>query len=307
MPIPDYQSLMLPVLQIAAEGETKVAIVADIIADDLGMTPEERETMLPSGKQRLLHNRIHWAKFYMSKAGLIDTPKRGFFIASDSGRKLLASSPQRIDNETLKNIPEFLAFYRSNGSHAPTNENLLTKAATDADTTPEEQVDAAQAVLNKILRADILERILANTPTFFERVIVDLLVGMGYGGSHENAALRLGRSGDSGIDGVIDEDRLGLDRIYVQAKRYASHITVQRPDIQAFVGSLVGYGATKGVFVTTSKFSSGAKDYANQIPQRVILIDGNRLTELMIEHDVGVRTSRTISLKRIDENFFAEE
>jgi len=307
MPIPDYQSLMLPVLQIAAEGETKVAIVADIIADDLGMTPEERETMLPSGKQRLLHNRIHWAKFYMSKAGLIDTPKRGFFIASDSGRKLLASSPQRIDNETLKNIPEFLAFYRSNGSHAPTNENLLTKAATDADTTPEEQVDAAQAVLNKILRADILERILANTPTFFERVIVDLLVGMGYGGSHENAALRLGRSGDSGIDGVVDEDRLGLDRIYVQAKRYASHITVQRPDIQAFVGSLVGYGATKGVFVTTSKFSSGAKDYANQIPQRVILIDGNRLTELMIEHDVGVRTSRTISLKRIDENFFAEE
>lgn len=307
MPIPDYQSLMLPVLQIAAEGETKVAIVADIIADDLGMTPEERETMLPSGKQRLLHNRIHWAKFYMSKAGLIDTPKRGFFIASDSGRKLLVSSPQRIDNETLKNIPEFLAFYRSNGSHAPTNENLLTKAATDADTTPEEQVDAAQAVLNKILRADILERILANTPTFFERVIVDLLVGMGYGGSHENAALRLGRSGDSGIDGVVDEDRLGLDRIYVQAKRYASHITVQRPDIQAFVGSLVGYGATKGVFVTTSKFSSGAKDYANQIPQRVILIDGNRLTELMIEHDVGVRTSRTISLKRIDENFFAEE
>jgi len=307
MPIPDYQSLMLPVLQIAAEGETKVAIVADIIADDLGMTPEERETMLPSGKQRLLHNRIHWAKFYMSKAGLIDTPKRGFFIASDSGRKLLASSPQRIDNETLKNIPEFLAFYRSNGSHTPTNENLLTKAATDADTTPEEQVDAAQAVLNKILRADILERILANTPTFFERVIVDLLVGMGYGGSHENAALRLGRSGDSGIDGVVDEDRLGLDRIYVQAKRYASHITVQRSDIQAFVGSLVGYGATKGVFVTTSKFSSGAKDYANQIPQRVILIDGNRLTELMIEHDVGVRTSRTISLKRIDENFFAEE
>ena len=307
MPIPDYQSLMLPVLQIAAEGETKVAIVADIIADDLGMTPEERETMLPSGKQRLLHNRIHWAKFYMSKAGLIDTPKRGFFIASDSGRKLLASSPQRIDNETLKNIPEFLAFYRSNGSHTPTNENLLTKAATDADTTPEEQVDAAQAVLNKILRADILERILANTPTFFERVIVDLLVGMGYGGSHENAALRLGRSGDSGIDGVVDEDRLGLDRIYVQAKRYASHITVQRPDIQAFVGSLVGYGATKGVFVTTSKFSSGAKDYANQIPQRVILLDGNRLTELMIEHDVGVRTSRTISLKRLDDNFFAEE
>lgn len=263
--------------------------------------------MLPSGKQRLLHNRIHWAKFYMGKAGLTVTPKRGFFIASEAGRKLLAGSPKRIDNETLKKIPEFLEFYQSNGSTASTNEKPAAKAAASADATPEEQVDAAQAILNKILRADILERIRENTPTFFERVIVDLLVGMGYGGSHEKAALRLGRSGDSGIDGVIDEDRLGLDRIYVQAKRYAAHVSVQRPEIQAFVGSLVGFGAAKGVFVTTSRFSSGAKEYADQIPQRVILIDGDRLTELMTEYDVGVRVSRTISLKRIDEDFFSEE
>ena len=305
MTIPDYQSLMLPVLQLSAEGETKVPIASEKIADGLGLTQEERDEM--SGKQRLLHNRIHWAKFYMSKADLIDTPKRGFFVASEAGHKLLASSPTRIDNETLKRIPEFLEFYQSSGSAASMNEKTAAKAAADADVTPEEQVDAAQAVLNKILRAEILERIRENTPTFFERVIVDLLVGMGYGGSHEKAALRLGRSGDSGIDGVIDEDRLGLDRIYVQAKRYAAHVSVQRPEIQAFVGSLVGFGATKGVFVTTSRFSSGAKDYAEQIPQRVILIDGDRLTELMTEHDVGVRTSRTISLKRIDEDFFSEE
>lgn len=307
MTIPDYQSLMLPVLQLSAEGETKVPIAAEKIADGLDLTQEDRDEMLPSGKQRLLHNRIHWAKFYMVKAGLIDTPKRGFFVASEAGRKLLASSPKRIDNETLKKIPEFLEFYQSSGNNTSSNEQPAAKAAADAEATPEEQVDAAQAVLNKILRADILERIRENTPTFFERVIVDLLVGMGYGGSHENAALRLGRSGDSGIDGVIDEDRLGLDRIYVQAKRYAAHVSVQRPEIQAFVGSLVGFGATKGVFVTTSRFSSGAQEYAEQIPQRVILIDGDRLTELMIEHDVGVRTSRTISLKRIDENFFSEE
>ena len=147
---------------------------------------------------------------------------------------------------------------------------------------------------------------LANKPSFFERVIVDLLVGMGYGGSHQAAALRLGKSGDSGVDGVIDEDRLGLDRIYVQAKRYAAGNSVHRPEVQAFVGSLVGFGASKGVFVTTSAFSAGAHKYVRHLPQRVVLIDGARLTELMIEHDVGVRMNRSIAVKRLDEDFFEE-
>ncbi|WP_294010498.1 restriction endonuclease [Sphingomonas sp.] len=161
--------------------------------------------------------------------------------------------------------------------------------------------------MQSALRADLLQRILDNSPTFFERVIVDLLVAMGYGGSHENAAQRLGKSGDGGVDGVIDEDRLGLDRIYIQAKRYAAHVGVGRSEIQGFVGSLVGFGATKGVFVTTSSFSANAVAYAKHLPQRVILIDGQRLTELMVEHDVGVRLDRAIAIKKLDEDFFSEE
>lgn len=160
--------------------------------------------------------------------------------------------------------------------------------------------------MQSALRAELLERIVQNTPAFFEQLIVDLLIAMGYGGSHKNAAIQLGRSGDGGVDGVINEDRLGLDRVYVQAKRYAD-TTVGRPDVQAFVGSLVGHGATKGVFVTTSTFSSQARDYIKHLAQRVILIDGNRLTDLMIEYSVGVRVSRRIGFKRLDEDFFAED
>lgn len=173
--------------------------------------------------------------------------------------------------------------------------------------TPEEQIDAAQAVLHQALKADLLQRILAQSPAFFERVIVYLLVGMGYGGSHENAARRLGKSGDGGIDGVIDEDRLGLDRIYVQAKRYASHVSVGRPEVQGFLGSLVGVGAAKGVFVTTSSFSAPATDFVRHLPQRIVLIDGDRLADLMIEHGVGVRIARTVEVKRLDEDFFVED
>jgi restriction system protein len=187
------------------------------------------------------------------------------------------------------------------------SEKPVAASVSTAAATPEEQVEAAQNVLHAALKAELLQRILDNTPTFFERVIVDLLVGMGYGGSHENAALRLGKSGDGGVDGVIDEDRLGLDRIYIQAKRYAAHVTVGRGEVQGFVGSLVGFGATKGVFVTTSSFSSNAVAYAKHLPQRIILIDGSRLTELMVEHDVGVRLSRAIAIKRVDEDFFTDE
>lgn len=173
--------------------------------------------------------------------------------------------------------------------------------------TPEEQIETAHAALQTALRGDLLARILQNSPGFFEQVIVDLLVAMGYGGSHRNAAAQLGRSGDGGVDGVINEDRLGLDRVYVQAKRYAPGNTVGRPEVQAFVGSLVGMGATKGVFVTTSTFSNGAAEYARHLTQRIILIDGQRLADLMIEHNVGVRVSRVVEFKRVDEDFFSEE
>ncbi|WP_448950226.1 restriction endonuclease [Labrys neptuniae] len=306
MPIPDYQTLMLPTLRIAAAGETRVPDAAEAISDELGLSVAEREEMLPSGRQRLLHNRVHWAKFYMSKAGLIDSPRRGRFVASDAGRALLKTNPPAINVEMLKHYPAFAQFYAaSNG--ASSIEAPVVVAATEGTATPEEQIDAAHAILHAALKADLLQRILAQSPAFFERAIVDLLVAMGYGGSHDDAARSLGRSGDGGIDGVIDEDRLGLDRIYVQAKRYAPHVSVGRPEVQAFVGSLVGLGAGKGVFVTTSSFSTPAADFVRHLPQRVILIDGGRLAELMIEHGVGTRVSRTVEVKRIDEDFFTEE
>lgn len=305
MAIPDYQTLMLPVLRIAAAEEQRVAGVAEQVADEFGLTAAEREEMLPSGRQRLLHNRIHWAKFYMSKAGLIASPRRGWFVATDGGRQLLETSPAKIGVDELKQYASFRDFYSGQKS-AEDETSTSGGLATAIEGTPEEQIEAAYLAVQSALRAELRERIIQNSPAFFEQLIVDLLIAMGYGGSHKNAAEQLGRSGDGGVDGVINEDRLGLDRVYVQAKRYAD-ASIGRPDVQAFVGSLVGHGATKGVFVTTSVFSSHARDYVKHLSQRVILIDGERLADLMIEHDVGVRSSRRIEFKRLDEDFFAEE
>jgi restriction system protein len=243
----------------------------------------------------------------VSKAGLIDSPKRGLFVASAAGKALLATQPERIDVETLKTFPAFKEFYGQSGTEVKPDQVDAAVAAKNSDATPEEQIDAAHAVVTAALKADLLQRVLEQSPAFFERLIVELLVAMGYGGSHEDAARQLGKSGDGGIDGIIDEDRLGLDRIYVQAKRYATTSSVGRPEVQGFVGSLVGLGANKGVFVTTAGFSKQAVDYARGLQQRVILIDGFRLTELMTEFGVGVRTTRVIEVKRLDEDFFADE
>ncbi len=242
----------------------------------------------------------------MSKAGLIDTPSRGVFVASEKGKKLLDEGALTIDVEMLKTYPEFVDFYmkteKSEGSGAP-----VAQSAVASDSTPEEQIDAAHAAIEAALKAELLQRVLSQSPAFFERLIVELLVAMGYGGTHERAALNLGKSGDGGVDGVIDEDRLGLDRIYVQAKRYAPHLSIGRPEVQGFVGSLVGLGATKGVFVTTSTYSVPAIQYVKHLQQRIVLIDGDRLAELLIEHNVGVRIKSVISVKRVDEEFFIEE
>lgn len=298
---------MLPVLKVAAEGETRVPIASDKIAQMLGLSPDEQEELLPSGKQKLLHNRIHWAKFYLVKAGLINNPRRGVFIASKLGEDLLSSSPSSIDLALLKTYPAFTEFYSSASGGSLVTSSSDDFAAPSFTITPEEQIDAAQSTITAALKADLLARVLDQSPAFFERLIVDLLVAMGYGGSHENAALRLGKSGDGGIDGIVDQDRLGLDRIYIQAKRYAPHVGVSRPEIQGFVGSLVGLGATKGVFVTTSSFSAPAVEFARGLQQRIIMINGARLTELMVEFGVGVRISRLVEVKRIDEDFFADE
>ena len=309
MPIPDYQTLMLPVLRLAAKGEQRVADVADLVADEFGLSPEERETLLPSGRQRVLNNRIHWAKFYMSKAGLISSPARGRFIATEEGRKLLADNPGQINVALLMKWPLFRVFYKAEREPAGDVADVVldNKATKSSTITPEEQIETAYQAVQSALRADLLDRTAQNSPSFFEQLIVDLLVAMKYGGSRKDAASQLGRSGDGGVDGVINEDRLGLDRLYVQAKRYAKGNTVGRPEVQAFVGSLVGLGATKGVFVTTSSFSPQAREFVQHLSQRVILLDGQNLANLMIEHGVGVRTDRAIEFKRLDEDFFSED
>jgi restriction system protein len=307
MSIPDYQTLMLPLLKRAAAGETRVLEAEKQLGDELGLTSEERAQLLPSGKQRVLHNRAHWAKFYLMKAGLVSFPRRGSFVATDAARALLARNPSRIDVELLRQYPSFEEFYR--GDHAD-GQQLPTTTVTPSPSqpsTPEEQIETAFLTIQSALRTELLQRILQNTPAFFEELIIELLVKMGYGGSRPDAAAQLGRSGDGGVDGVINEDRLGLDRVYIQAKRYAEGNGIGRPEVQKFVGSLVGMGATKGVFVTTSKFSGEAVEYARHLTQRVILIDGQRLTELMIEHNVGVRLNRAVEFKQMDENFFDEE
>lgn len=308
MAIPDYQTLTLPVLRLAANGERRVVDIVDHVADELGLSDEERETPLPSGRQRVLHNRIHWAKFYMSKAGLLSSPGRGRFVATDEGRKLLAANPNKINVALLMKYPSFREFYKSELGTVSDNADVSTDGIPKpSGVTPEEQIEAAYQAVQSALRADLLERIAQNTPSFFEQLNVELLVAMGYGGSRKNAATQLGRSGDGGVDGVINEDRLGLERVYVQAKRFARSNTVGRPEVQAFVGSLVGLGATKGVFVTTTMFSPQARDFVQHLSQRVILIDGHSLADLMIEHGVGVRTSRAIEFKRLDEDFFSED
>jgi restriction system protein len=309
MPIPDYQTLMLPLLKRVATKDARVPEIADHIADEFDLSKTEREQMLRSGKQRVLHNRLHWAKFYLSKAGLVQSTPGNRFVSSDVGRELLSKNPTQIDNQLLLQYPSFREFYEGNETEeGDTNAKGQKSSAPTltSKTTPEEQIEAAHAIVHSALRAELIQRILQNSPSFFEQLIVDLLVAMGYGGSHQNAAEQLGRTGDGGVDGIINEDRLGLDRVYIQAKRF-SETSIGRPAVQAFVGSLVGLGATKGVFVTTSAFTQEAIDFAKHLTQRIILINGNELTELMIEHKVGVRVSRSLEFKRLDEDFFAEE
>lgn len=211
MAIPDYQTLMSPVLQLASEGEQRVADVVDLIADRLELTEEERQRLLPSGRQRVLHNRLHWAKFYLTKAGFLSSPGRGRFCITQAGRELLAQNLTRIDVSVLMRQPGFREFYRNEGSSASNSSEAASAPGLpdSGTTTPEEQIEAAYQTLESTLRADLLDRIAKNSPAFFEQLIIELLVAMGYGGSHKNAAAQLGRSGDGGVDGVINEDRLG--------------------------------------------------------------------------------------------------
>jgi restriction system protein len=272
------------------------------------LSPEELAEQIPSGKQTLLANRLNWVRTYLDKAGALRRTKRGHFAITDRGHTLLAQNPDRIDARVLRQFPEFVAF------QSPRGERVDDKAAPDAPQplpdlsarTPEETLQASAEAIFEALRGQLLDRIRELSPSFFERLVVDLIVSMGYGGSRDSVVQRLGKSGDEGIDGVVNEDPLGLDVVYIQAKRYAADNSIGRERIQQFAGALVGQGASKGVFVTTSFFSRGAFEYAQRVPQRIILIDGAELTRLMIRYGVGVRTERTIELRRIDLDYFED-
>lgn len=301
MTIPDYQTLMLPLLRLASDQqEHRFREAVDTLAEKLKLTEVERSELLPSGQQPVFNNRVGWARTYMKQAGLLDSSKRGFFRITDSGLQLLATNPNRIDLNVLERYPEFIEFKsrrRSNDSDAPTE-------STYADT-PEDALSSAYQTLRNNVEVQLLDEINQLSPSFFERLVVDLLLQMGYGGNKQEAGRALGQSGDGGIDGVIDEDRLGLDVIYIQAKRWEG--TVGRPEIQKFAGALQGHRARKGVFMTTSNFSKEAREYVQLIESRVILVDGKMLTRLMYQHNVGVSLAGVYEIKKIDSDYFTED
>ena len=304
MAIPDYQSLMLPVLAASADGEVRISDVRSKLADQLKLSPEDREKLLPSKRQGLFENRVHWAKFYLGKAGLVESARRGHFAITERGRQVLATHPKRLDNDYLDRFEEFRQFKErstgTNGQHPLPVEAAPTSQAE----TPDEIMRAAHKQIDASLAQELLDRIRTAAPAFFERLIVTLLLSMGYGGSVSDAGRALGRSGDDGIDGVIDQDALGLDRVYVQAKRYMQGNNVGPGAIRDFFGSLDRHKAAKGLFVTTSTFSTSARETAEYLSKRIVLIDGEQLAALMIRHNVGCRVEDTLHIKKIDEDFF---
>jgi restriction system protein len=306
MTVPDYQSLMLPVLRKANAGEVRIRDVVDELSNDLNLTAQDRGELLPSGRQTTFANRVHWAKTYLKQAGLVEIPRRAHFRISERGRQVLAENPERIDNKLLSQFDEFRQFqalrYREeNASETP--ESLVETESKESHT-PDELMRSVHNQINTALGEELLDRIITAPPEFFERLIVTLLLSMGYGGSSKEAGRAIGRSGDDGVDGVIDQDPLGLDRVYIQAKRYKSDSKIGPGAIRDFFGSLDMHKATKGLFVTTSEFSSPAAETASKLGKRIVLIDGNELTRLMIRHNVGCKIEDTLFIKRIDEDFF---
>jgi restriction system protein len=303
MAIPDFQTLMLPVLQLASTGERRIGDVVDHLATAFSLTDAERAQLLPSGRQATFANRVHWAKAYLAKAGLVELTRRAHFKITDAGRAVLQHPPDRIDIRFLGRFPAFQTF---RAASEPDVQGPLPVSAADQSLTPDEMMRAAHRQLEAALATDLLDRIRTGSPGFFEKLVVRLLLSMGYGGGSATDLDRalVGGSGDGGIDGVIDQDILGLDRIYVQAKRYAEGNVVGSGAIRDFYGSLDMRKASKGVFVTASAFSAQATETADRLGKRIVLIDGAQLARLMIRHDVGCRVEETLSVKRIDEEFF---
>jgi restriction system protein len=302
--VPDFQSWFLPLLRRLADGEIhKMSDLYEDLADDMKLTAEERAEVLPSGKKFTYRNRIGWARTYLKKAGLVESPKRGYVRITAEGRRLVTSPPEQLNVKFLRaHYPEFKEFHSGSGS---TNDGGQAQDGGDDDETPEESLARIHRGIRRQLTDELLDQIKASPPEFFERLVVDLLLRMGYGGSGDEAGQAVGKSGDGGIDGIINEDPLGLDTVCLQAKRWEN--SVGRPTVQAFAGSLEGYRAKKGVLITTSSFTKEAEQYSRQIEKKIVLIDGQRLASLMIQHELGVSTVDSYQLMRIDSDYFEDE
>ena len=302
MPIPDYQTIMLPFLTTMSDGAIRRAIdVGKLLSSQFAMSGADLTQKLPSGQSTIFENRVGWARTYLKKAGLIEPVLRGQYRITPRGLDVLKSKPAKIDAAFLKQFPEFVEFI------SPKDDGQTTESGTIESTesrTPLEVLENSYQRLRRELADELLQTVRAATPAFFERLVVDLLVAMGYGGSLKDAGQAVGRTGDDGVDGIIKEDRLGLDAVYIQAKRWAA--VVGRPELQAFAGSLEGHRARKGVFIATSQFSKEAREYVTGIEKRIVLIDGEQLAQLMIDFSVGVTEVETYKVKKLDRDYFDE-
>lgn len=303
MALPDYQTVMLPLLRLAADGqEHSLRETIERLANHFGLEEDERKELLPSGGQATFDNRVGWARTYMKKAGLLESPRRGYLRITDRGLEALKQDPERINVKFLEQYQEFLDF-RTKGT-PKSDKPGESKPEVVLEQTPLEAIETAYETIRGGLVDELLDQVMQCSPEFFERLVVDLLVRMGYGGTRKDAGRAVGKSGDEGIDGIINEDRLGLEVVYLQAKRWKD--TVSRPELQKFVGALHGQNARKGVFITTSGFSKGAVDYAKGLQDKVVLVDGELLANLMVDYGVGVSLERSYEVKRVDSDYFTE-
>ena len=301
MSIPDFQSIMLPLLKLAGDGDVhNFHNAVEKLGNEFGLSEEELSSLIPSGQQRF-ENRVGWAKTYLKKSGLITYPKRGHLQITKRGMKVLEENPQTIDMDYLKRFPEYLEFRQGNQKEEEPSDG------SDDELTPEEALENAYQKIRDDLADELLETILISPPGFFEKLVVDLLVAMGYGGTQRDTARAVGKSGDEGIDGIIDEDRLGLDTIYVQAKRWQRDSKIGSPLIRDFVGALTGKNARKGVFITTADFTDDARHFASGLAIKVVLINGERLANLMIDYGIGVITRINYQIKNLDSDYFGQE
>ncbi|MEH1871739.1 restriction endonuclease [Nostoc sp.] len=302
MAIPNYQNIMLPLLKYAVDGrEHSMREAIGALADQFNLSEDERKELLPSGQQPLFDNRVGWARTYLKKAGLLAAPKRGYFEITEQGINVTRQPLREIDVRFLNQFPDFINF---KSSKKP-DDNVITEFDEISEKTPQESIELGYQKIRQELEIDLINRVKNISPEFFERLVIDLLIKMGYGGSRRDAGKAIGKSGDGGIDGIIKEDKLGLDVVYIQAKRWNTNV-IGRPEIQKFVGALYGQRAKKGVFITTSSFSQEAKNYLSDIDIKVVLIDGQELAQLMIDNNVGISTVSIYEIKNIDSDYFID-